>query len=277
MEALEPYAARLGHRRSPGCNSPPPRSSSRLASNHTAADLSYFTMDSQYDSRVDPRAVINLDLAARTAFLARVYSHLFGALVAFTLIEIALFTSGLGKTMAEAMLGTSWLLVLGAFMIVGWFATRLAHTTRSLPAQYMALGGYVVAEAIIFVPLLYLADLKGGGGVIASAGFVSLAGFTGLSAIAIFSKKDFSFLGGLIKWGMMIALGLIVAGVIFGFDLGLFFSFAMVGLAGAAILYDTQRIFHEYPEDRYVGASLQLFASVALLFWYVLRIFMSRD
>jgi FtsH-binding integral membrane protein len=50
----------------------------------------------------------------------------------------------------------------------------------------------------------------------------------------------------------------------------------MIALAGASILYDTSKVLHEYPQDRYVGASLQLFASVALLFWYVLRLFLGR-
>jgi FtsH-binding integral membrane protein len=51
----------------------------------------------------------------------------------------------------------------------------------------------------------------------------------------------------------------------------------MIGFAGAAVLYDTSNILHHYPEDRYVAASLQRFASIALMFWYVLRLFMSRD
>jgi FtsH-binding integral membrane protein len=67
-----------------------------------------------------------------------------------------------------------------------------------------------------------------------------------------------------------------VAGTIFGFALGTYFSVAMVGIAGAAILYDTSNVLHHYPEDRYVAASLELFASVALMLWYILRIFMSR-
>ena len=50
----------------------------------------------------------------------------------------------------------------------------------------------------------------------------------------------------------------------------------MVALAGASILYDTSNVLHHYPEDRYVGAALQLFASVAMMLWYVLRIFLSR-
>jgi hypothetical protein len=105
-----------------------------------------------------------------------------------------------------------------------------------------------------------------------------MAGFAGLTAIAFMTRKDFSFLGGLLRWGGILALVLIAAGVIFGFNLGTFFSVAMVGFAGAAILYDTSNVLHHYPEDRYVGAALQLFASVALMFWYVLRIFISsRD
>lgn len=67
----------------------------------------------------------------------------------------------------------------------------------------------------------------------------------------------------------------IVGSLAFGFTLGTFFSVAMVAVAGASILYDTSNVLLRYPEDRYVGASLQLFASVALMFWYILRIFMS--
>jgi FtsH-binding integral membrane protein len=65
-----------------------------------------------------------------------------------------------------------------------------------------------------------------------------------------------------------------VGGVLFGFQLGTWFSVAMVGLAGGAILHDTSKIIRDFPEDRHVAASLQLFASVALMFWYVLRIFL---
>ena len=52
----------------------------------------------------------------------------------------------------------------------------------------------------------------------------------------------------------------------------------VIGVAGAAILYDTSNVIHHFPQDRYVAAALTLFASVALIFWYVLRLFMgSRD
>lgn len=216
----------------------------------------------------------------RATFLVRTYTHLVGAILLFVAIEVALFTTELAYPIAGGMLSVSWLLVLGAFMIVGWLATRAVHVAKSKPAQYAALIGYVVAEAIIFVPMLVIADqyaTRYGSNVIGNAAWVTLLGFAGLSAVVFVTRKDFSFLGGILRWGMVVALVLIVAGAIFGFELGTFFSVAMIALAGGAILYDTSNILLNYPEDRYVAAALQLFASVALLFWYVLRLFMSRD
>jgi len=65
--------------------------------------------------------------------------------------------------------------------------------------------------------------------------------------------------------------------MIFGFSLGVWFSGAMVILAGGYILYYTSNVMLHYRTDQYVAAALALFSSVALLFWYVLRIFMSSS
>lgn len=223
-----------------------------------------------------PREYAERAVAERARFLVRTYNTLFGAIAAFAAIEFALFTTGVAPVIAGA-LGRSWLLVLGGFMLVSWLASRAAATAESKAAQFAALGGFVVAEAIIFVPLLYLANAVAPG-AIQSAGLVTMVGFTGLTAIAWTTKKDFSFLGGMLRWGAILALVLIAASLLFGFQLGIFFSVVMVGFAGAAILYDTSNVLHHYPQDRYVAAALQLFASVALMFWYVLRIFISaRD
>ncbi len=218
----------------------------------------------------------SLDASSRARFISRTYGHLFAAIAAFTGIEVFLFTTGVAEPMAEAMLSRSWLLVLGGFMIVGYFASWAAARAKSPAAQYAALGAYVLAEAIIFVPLLVMAD-RFAPGAISSAAVVTLIGFAGLTAIAVSSGKDFSFLGVFLKWGGIVALLLIVGSVLFGFQLGTFFSVAMVAFAGGAILYSTSKILRTYPEDRYVSAALELFGAVALMFWYVLRLFMSRD
>ena len=221
--------------------------------------------------------VAALDTDRRATFLTRTYTHLLGAILGFTVLEVMLFTNGLAEPIARTMLGGSWLVVLGAFMLVSWLASRAAMNATSLGTQYAALAGFVVAEAIIFVPLLYIANTTAPG-TIQSAALVTMMGFVGLTAVAFSTRKDFSFLGGMMRWLGMMALVLIVASVIFGFELGTWFSVAMVTFAGAAVLYDTSNVLHHFPEDRYVGAAMQLFASVALMFWYVLRIFIgSRD
>ncbi|MEO0557416.1 MAG: Bax inhibitor-1 family protein [Bacteroidota bacterium] len=215
---------------------------------------------------------------ARAAFVTRTYVHLFGAILLFVGIEFLLFASGLAEPMANAMLSVNWLLVLGAFMIVGTFADRVAARAQTKAAQYGALVAFVAAEAVIFVPLLFIAlYYTNDPNVIGKAAWVTLLGFGGLTAIALTTKKDFSFLGSMLKWAFIVAIVAIVAAVLFGFELGTWFSVAMIGLAGASILYQTSNILHHYPEDRYVAASLALFSSVALMFWYVLRLFMSRD
>ena len=137
-------------------------------------------------------------------------------------------------------------------MVVGWLATHVAHTVQSKPLQYVALVGFVVAEAIIFVPLLAIA-MAMQPGIVESAVGVTLLGTAGLTAVAFITRKDFSFLRGILVWGGILALVAIVASVLFGFELGTWFSVAMIGFAGAAVLYDTSNILHHYPEDRYVA------------------------
>ncbi len=219
--------------------------------------------------------VIDLDDQSRGTFIARTYNHLAGAIAGFTLLEVFFFRTGLAESMDRAMLGTSWLLVLGGFVVVSWVARAAAHRATSQAAQYAALAGYVIAEAIIFVPLLYIANHYAPG-VIASAALITLLAFAGLTGIVFATRKDFSFLRGVLMWGGILAMVLIVGGALFGFQLGTYFSVAMVGLAGAAILYDTSNVMHHYPQDRYVAAALELFASVALMLWYVMRLLMSR-
>ncbi|MDX2165683.1 MAG: Bax inhibitor-1 family protein [Deltaproteobacteria bacterium] len=211
-------------------------------------------------------------VSSRSEFITRTYTHLLGAIAFFLAIEVWLFQSGIADTIAHAMLGTSWLLVIGGFMILSWLASSVAASSLSKPAQYAALAAFVTGQAIVFVPLLYIANAVAPG-AINSAGILTAIGFIGLTGVAFVSRTDFSFMGAMLRWAFVVALLLIVGSLLFGFELGTWFSVAMVGLAGAAILNDTSNIIRHFPDDRYVAAALQLFASVALLFWYILRIF----
>jgi uncharacterized protein len=212
---------------------------------------------------------------SRSVFIMRTYTHVVAGILGFILVEMALFESGLALSITRFMMGFSWMLILGAFMLTGWLATRTAQTSTSIGMQYFAYAVYVVAEALIFVPLLYIADAKAPG-TIESATVVTALGAGGLMFVAHRTRKDFSFLRAILMWGGVLALLAIVGGAIFGFQLGTWFSVLMIGFAGAAVLYDTSNIIHAYSEDRYVAAAMQLFASIALMFWYVLRLMMGN-
>ncbi len=213
----------------------------------------------------------------RAAFIRRTYGHLAGAIAVFIILETLLLKSPLADFMLSFIQGSrmGWLMILGAFILVGWLARSMATKIESVSMQYVGLGLYVVAEAIIFVPILYIAQNFSAPNVISIAAILTGLLFVGLTAVVFITRKDFSFLSSILTIGGIVALGLIVCGAIFGFNLGLLFSGAMVLLAAGSILYDTSNVLHHYRTDQHVAASLELFASVALLFWYILQIVMS--
>jgi len=209
--------------------------------------------------------------AMRGVFLRRVYGHLAAAIAAFTLIQVLMFRTGVAYALFDAIVRVNWLLILGGFMLVGWLGRSIAYNARSITSQYGGLLIYVVGQSIIFAPMLVIAKLNVPG-AIENAAIITLIGFSLLTMVALSMRQNFSFLGSILRWAGIVALGGIVAGVVFGFELGTWFSVGMIALAGAAVLYDTQRILVSFPDDRFVGAALELFASIALMFWYVLRL-----
>lgn len=232
------------------------------------------------ENQIQDKIVLSgLTEADRAAFYRKTYAHVAGGVLAFILFEYLLLQSETIVSFALSMTqGYRWLLMLGGFMFITNYAESTALKTADKNKQYLAYGIYILAEAFIFVPLIYIAAyyLDSGPEILNQAAIVTLALFTGLSAIVFLTKKDFSFLKTGLVIGFFIAVGLIIAGTIFGFNLGLWFSVGMCLLAGGAILYQTSNLVHKYAKEDYIPAAMGLFASLMLLFWYVLRIF-SRD
>jgi FtsH-binding integral membrane protein len=232
-----------------------------------------------YGGFAGPAALAEED--ARAAFIRRTYVHLAGAIAAFVAIEAAIFTLVPVATLDGAMQMMfasrwGWLVVLAAFMGVSWLAQTWASSDTSQSTQYLGLALYVVAQAVIFVPLLYVAKLYAPA-AIPAAGVLTLVVFGGLTALVFITRTDLTSWGKYLWCAGLAALGVIVAGVIFQFDLGVWFSGLMIAFAAAYILYDTSNVLHRYRTDQYVAAALALFASVALLFWYILRLMMELN
>ena len=212
-------------------------------------------------------------------FLVRTYTHLFGAIMAFVAIEFMIQMTPLAGAMMNLLFAGGqwgWLLVLGAFMGVSVLANRWAQSGTSIGMQYAGLSLYVVAEAFIFAPLIFIAMASKGPEVIVSAAMATGFIFAGLTGVVFITRKNFSFMGPFLGVLGMSAMALIVLSMLFGFNLGILFTVAMIALASVYILYSTSKVLHEYNTHQYVAASLALFAAVALLFWYILQLFMSR-
>jgi FtsH-binding integral membrane protein len=215
----------------------------------------------------------------RASFITKTYLHLAGAIAVFAGLSAIMLTSGFAENLVGLLVGSrfGWLLMMGAFIVVSIVASNWAQSAVSSGTQYAGLGLYVLAESVIFAPLLYIANsLDPSGSVIQSAALTTLLLFGGLTLAVFVTRKDFSFMRTFLVFASFAAFGFILMAILFNFQIGAVFMYAMVALACGYILYDTSNVLHHYRIGQHIAASLALFASVALLFWYVLQIFMSR-
>jgi FtsH-binding integral membrane protein len=237
------------------------------------------------DSNNPYRASAWGDIAAHAAvderadFIRKTYAHLLGAVFAFAALEAVLlntvapqFVNWLASTGQYA-----WLFILGGMIFVSYIADRWARSNTSQSLQYAGLSLYVVAEAVLFMPLLYMAsqmEIVSGQSIIATAGIITLILFGGLTAVVWMTGANFDWMRNLLFVAGIAAFGAILCSILFGFSLGIWFSAAMILFACGWILYDTSAVMHNYRVGQHVAASLGLFASVMLLFWYVVRFVM---
>lgn len=242
---------------------------------------------SQYDYS-NPYAAPNIDALAlpaalaeeseRTAFIRRTYLHLFGALGVFALILTGIFAltpAAVLDNTVGLVLRTQygWLIVIGMLIATNWLAEYWANNDASPAMQYVGLGLYTVAEALVFVPLLYLAQWIDPM-ILPTAGLLTALVFSGLTAIVFLTRADFSGLGKYLWLAGLVAMGTVIAAILFQFALGVWFAAALIGLAAGYILYDTSNVLHKYRTTQHVAAALALFASVTMLLWYIIRLLM---
>jgi FtsH-binding integral membrane protein len=249
----------------------------------------------QQYARPIPGAVATFGVSDRVNFLRKTYAHLGIALIAFAAITAFMMrymTMTSLKFSSMALQGRfSWFIVLALFMIIGVVAQRLAMSQSSRGLQYLGLGIFVIAEALILQPLLWIAILKFGnarmfiageaggmgaaGSLIMQAAIITMAIFVGLTLTVFITKKDFTFLRGALTIASFAVLGIILASLAFGFSLGALFCGAVILILAGYILYQTTMVMSYFPPSGYVAAALMLFSTIATLFWYVLQLLMS--
>jgi uncharacterized protein len=211
----------------------------------------------------------------RAAFIRRTYLHLMGAVLAFIGVETVIFQTPVLLQTILGTIGAHWWAAILAFLLAGWVARYWAHHSTSVGMQYLGLGVYTLLEAIIFIPLLMMAQSVGGDvPIIGVAGLLTMIIFTGLTAIVFVTKADFSFLRMALCLATLGVFGVALASAFMGFSIPLLLTAGCIILAGGWILYDTSNVLHHYRTDQHVGAALELFASIAFLFWELVVLLM---
>lgn len=229
------------------------------------------------DMNWEQRVAIDAAQSERVAFIRKTYAHVAGSIVAFALILAALVNFVPDQTMRQIFFGSrfSWIIVMGVFMVATMAAQRMANTGASIATQYFGLALYTVAEAIIFWPIIWMATtMKGMESILPQAIILTLALAGGLTMSVFITKADFSWMRSALMVGGWVVFGVIIASWIFGFHIGIFFIVGVIALMCGFILYETSMVLHHYPTTQYVGAALAIFASLATLFWWVLRLLM---
>jgi hypothetical protein len=243
-----------------------------------------------------PGAVATVGVSDRVAFLRRTYGLLGVALIAFAAITGGMmrYATSTSFHFSKWALGgqLNWLIVIMLFMGVGWVAQRLAFSPSSRGLQLAGLGVFVVAESMLLQPILWVLFLRFGnrgmlssgilmsgqaGEILMQAVVITLAIFIGLTLTVFLTKKDFSFLRGILTIGSFAVLGVILASMLFGFSLGALFCGAVILLMAGYILYQTSLVMSSFPPTAFVAAALMLFSTIATLFWYVLQLLMSLN
>lgn len=207
-------------------------------------------------------AAIDAPLAERLAFLRKVYGLL--SITVFVAAAATWMTLGNMALLTFAAQNHFMLFILeiGAILFTMW-----ARKKETL--GLVALFTFTILTGVTISPLVYhLQD------VVPEALALTGITFAGLSLYVTQTKKDFSFLGGMLTVGIIV---MIVGGLLNMFlfqNSGMTFLFSVFGvfLFSGFILYDTSNILHNYPTDEYISATLSLYLDIFNLFIVILRL-----
>jgi modulator of FtsH protease len=212
-----------------------------------------------------PLTASETSVAERVSFIRKVYALFFVA---------TLFAVGgvfLGFSFPPLMIAAAQHpLVMFFLMIGGIFA---AQAVRHKPGiNLVALFGFTTLTGVVISPLLYVIS-RTNPDSITQAGLLTVGIFGGLTAYVFMTKRDFSFLGGMLTVGLII---IVLAGLlnIFVGSLGVGFGVAVGALLlfSGFVLYDTSNIIRRHPTTEYVAAALSLYLDAFNIFLAVLRL-----
>ncbi|MAE77253.1 MAG: hypothetical protein CMJ85_10340 [Planctomycetes bacterium] len=205
--------------------------------------------------------------AERLTFLRKTYSLVLLGIAVFASTAMAAQEVGVVNDIAKSLFGMGWLLML-VWIGSAFLVRAVARTPGVGMVLYLAYAAFL---GIMITPLLLDATDSVG-----PAAIMTLSIFGGLTAYVFVTKHDFSFLGGILAIGMFAMIGIAIVGMIFGLQMGAWYSIGGALLFSGYILYDTSNILHRCRIDEPLPAAIELFVDIVMLFWFILSL-LNRD
>ena len=219
--------------------------------------------------------VAELTVEDRLSFLRRTYGWMTAALGVTAIGAAITIQSGLVRNLMNiGLIGN--LLLVAAWMGIGYIAQKVRHkpvVNAIAYAAYALFTGFVISGLVVVA--MIVAEMNGAptGTYIYQALGLTVLSFAGLTAYAYFTKRDFSFMGGMLTVALVTLIGLsIMSFFIESTFLHLAISALGILVFSGYILFDTQKILKTYPANEHVAASLTLFLDFVLLFMHILRL-----
>ena len=206
----------------------------------------------------------------RMGFIRKVYALFFAA----TLFAIGGVLAGLSfEPLLMFAFRHPWVMFLA--MLGGVLG---AQAVRHVPGVNLAaLFGFTTLTGVVISPLIAIIR-QANPGSIPAAGLLTVGIFGGLTAYVFVSKKDFSFMRGMLTTGLIVVILAGVVNIFLGASaLGFGVAAAALLLFSGFVLYDTSNIIRRYPVNEYVAGALSLYLDAFNIFLALLRILNSRD
>jgi modulator of FtsH protease len=201
-------------------------------------------------------SVIGTNKVLKNTYLLLGMTLLFSAATAGISMAVGL---GHGAGLVLALVGFGLLFVVN----------RLADSSKGLPAIFAFTG---VMGASIGPMLNYYLAMPGGPALVMQALGATALVFFGLSAYALTTRKDFSYMGGFLMVGLLVAVVAMIANIFLAIPaLSLTISAAVVMIMSGMILFDTSRIING-GETNYIRATVALYLDIYNLFIHLLNL-----
>ena len=187
---------------------------------------------------------------------------LLGVTLAFSAI-----TAGISMALGLPQ-GAALILTLVGFGLL-FVVNRTADSSKGLVAIFAFTG---VMGASLGPMLNYYLAMPGGPALVMQALGGTALVFFGLSAYALTTRKDFSYMGGFLMVGLLVAVVAMIANIFLAIPaLSLTISAAVVMIMSGLILFDTSRIING-GETNYIRATISLYLSIYNLFIHLLSL-----